>query len=648
MKTLSEIIVAGEAYLVARVMQYAERLGYARYTPSQPEVWKSSIRGLSAGLESALSASTEIPELSPELELDNDRITAFGVEQARKHRSRGVTLEMFLGLMKYFRQSYHDLIDTAALAAPARHRSHTYTDRYFDRIELGFIAEWERTAAERSRQQEQQLLARNAELAAVNTLMHQEILDRKRAEQLVSKLNADLERRVVARTVQLQRLNEQNHYKLRELLLLNRFSRLNLSTTKLNRLTYLMLTTLTSEPQLFFERAMLFLLNERTGILQGMIGVVARQENGSSAGEEDRSETDEELAGETGLRLSKELKASRIVLKRGKSVFYRAVTENRVMAMHNCLESEDESAEFCRRFAIDSLAIMPVTVKNRNFGVVVVDNPHTGRSIGRNDFRFLQLFAHHASIAVENLVLYTDLEDANRQLREAQEQIMHGERLATIGELSAGIAHELKGPLIAIGGFARRLSRKIPPESVEGGYVATIVEEGERLEKMLEQILSFSRKTTICYELCGIEAVVEGALSIILHAVEKNRVVLQKSFPKKEIMLYGDAQQLKQVFINLFHNALDVMPGGGTLAVTILPAQLDKRSAVAVKIADTGSGISEELKHCIFNPFFTTKSKGTGLGLPITNRIVANHGGKIRVRNRATGGAEFTVLFPCA
>jgi signal transduction histidine kinase len=378
-----------------------------------------------------------------------------------------------------------------------------------------------------------------------------------------------------------------------------------------------------------------------------MLGVMGSEEVAAPGATSYWPITDEEMSHDAGSRLSRELKAARITLKKGKGIFYRAIAEKKVMALRNRSELDSETAELCRRLAINSFAVMPLMGKNRVFGLVIVDNLVTGRKIGKDDIRFLQLFANHAGIAVENLLLYTNLEDANRRLQEAQEQLIHGERLATIGELSAGIAHELKGPLIAIGGFARRLARKIPADSQEAGYVKTIIEEEQRLENMLDDVLSFSKKTTICFDRCSIMEAVDSALSIMVHAVEKNRVELQKSFPKKDIVLYGDCQQLKQVFINLLHNALDVMVDGGVLRVSISTAQLGKKKAAAVKISDTGGGISPELKNSIFNPFFTTKSKGTGLGLPITNRIVANHGGKIRVRNHSAGGAEFTVLLPC-
>jgi hypothetical protein len=209
-----------------------------------------------------LTSSRALPELSPDIDLLQDKIIAFGVTQAKKHRSRGVTLEMFLGLMKYFRQSYHDVIDDHASPRPDARWAHTFVERYFDKIEIGFIAEWERSADELKSRHEKLLLDRNAELSGANARLKQEVVERKRAEQQVNRLNMDLERRVEVRTLQLQRINEQNNYRLKELLSLNRLSSLNLSKIRLNRLTTIILEALTSNDPLFFDRAMLFLLNE--------------------------------------------------------------------------------------------------------------------------------------------------------------------------------------------------------------------------------------------------------------------------------------------------------------------------------------------------------------------------------------------------
>ena len=651
MTNLVQIINKGEAVLISMIMKYADEIGYSRFTPADPEVWKKSIKGFSGGLVSALEASSAVREFSLDLEFIHDSITAFGVEQARRHRQRGVTLEMFLGLMKYFRQSYHDLLDSSALVPESRRWSHACIERYFDRIELGFISEWERAAMELNSRHEELLMARNAELTRMNAKLEQEAVERKRAEQQIKRLNIDLERRVKARTLRLQRINDQNNYKLKELLLLNRFSSLNLSTIRLNRLAHVILSALTSNAPLFFDRAMLFMMNDKTQVLQGMLGVIRNDSaDNNQPGKEPVNNwdiSDEDIACEAESELTREIRSCRVELKKGKGIFFRAVAEKRIILLKTQPELNQEVPAFLNRLKVGSMAVVPLMGKNGIFGVVTVDNPLSSKEIRRSDLKFLQLFSNHAGIVIENLMLYSALEDTIRQLHEAQEQLVHGERLATIGEMAASIAHELKGPMVAIGGFARRLAGKIPPNTPEAGYVTTIIEEEKRLENMLTEVLSFSKKTTICYERCAINEIVESALSISAHAFSRHHVDLQKSFPRKASMLYGDCQQLKQVFINLLQNAVDVMRDGGILRVSIASTRLDKGKAVAVRISDTGGGIPQALRNSIFNPFFTTKKSGTGLGLPIANRIVANHRGKIRVRNNSEGGAEFTVLLPC-
>lgn len=648
MSSLADLIVSGENLLVEKVLLYAAQVGYSRYTPSDKKSWRKAVKGLSNGLIEALSKSNGIPELSPELDFTNDSITAFGVEQARKHRSRGVTLEMFLGLMKYFRQSYQDYLAHCDLGREKISWVRTFVDRYFDRIELGFMAEWERAAAELNVRHEQQLIAKNAELVAANGKLQQEILERKKGESLIRKLNADLERMVVARTMQLQRLGDQNSHKLKELILLNRLTKVNLSTISLNELTHLILASLTSGAPLFFDRAMLFLANERSEMLQGMLAMMREME--ASAPDSALTEwhvSTEEMARCFDSELSRRVRSCRLDLKKGKHATYRALTEKKVIRVKKPVAEESIDPALMDEFGLRSFAVMPLLGKDRVFGVVIVDNPLTGREISRDDTSFLQLFSDHAGIAIENLMLYTRLEDANRRLHEAQEQLMHGERLATLGEMAAGVAHELKGPMVSIGGFARRLSKTVHEGSSEAQYVATIIEESLRLENMLTDILSFSKKTTICYESCSIADIIDGALAIVAHGLEKNRISLSKSYPKKQILLYGDCQQLKQVFINLFNNAIEVMRGDGELKVGFAQTQLGNEKSVIVRISDTGPGIPAGMMNSIFNPFFTTRQNGTGLGLPICNRIVTNHGGRIRVKNLADGGAEFSVFLPC-
>jgi signal transduction histidine kinase len=163
---------------------------------------------------------------------------------------------------------------------------------------------------------------------------------------------------------------------------------------------------------------------------------------------------------------------------------------------------------------------------------------------------------------------------------------------------------------------------------------------------MLTDTLFFSKKATICYAPCNINKIVEESLAILSTSLEERKIRVKMRLCPEIASFLGDSQQLKQVFINLFSNAGEAMKDGGTLSITVASTKLDGDNALSVKVSDTGGGIPVEILHDIFNPFFTTKECGTGLGLPISNRIVTNHGGRILVCNRPGIGAQFKVILP--
>ncbi len=167
-----------------------------------------------------------------------------------------------------------------------------------------------------------------------------------------------------------------------------------------------------------------------------------------------------------------------------------------------------------------------------------------------------------------------------------------------------------------------------------------------RLEGILSEILLFSKKTTLCYTRCNMVDVVKESLAVVTPPLEEKQIRITTKFPRQRQILLGDSQQLKQVFINIILNSLDAMGNGGELMVQVLSCELDGKEAVAVKIADTGGGIPLEQLNSIFTPFFTTKGSGTGLGLPIANRIITNHGGKIQITNQPGQGVEFRIVLP--
>ena len=439
---------------------------------------------------------------------------------------------------------------------------------------------------------------------------------------------------------------------LNELALLYQFSNTMLSTIRLNKLTHLILTALTSGSSPMFGRAMLFLRNEKSGVLQGMLGVTTETAGGLvvvGGGEESLSSRWDISADVISRQWESDfcalVRSTRIEIDEECIVVRRVIVENRLCYVDDVECQECTTCGFIKHLAVTAFAAVPLVARDKTLGIIVVDNPVSGKIISSDDQHFLALFANQAGMAIENSMLYNRIEDAHSNLRDAHERLDHGERLAAIGEMAANMAHELKNPLITIGGFAGRLLKALPIESREQHYADTIVKEVSRLEKMLADILAFSRKPTICYSLCNLEDILKNCFDSCETTLEDHHIRLVSTVEGGPWHVLGDAHQLKQVFFNLMLNACEVMPNGGSIEVSVSSNALPDNNTVKVSIRDTGGGIPNTMLSKIFNPFFTTKRHGTGLGLAIVNRILINHSGSIEAINAGTG-ALFTVTLP--
>ncbi|MBK5276744.1 MAG: GAF domain-containing protein [Desulfuromonadales bacterium] len=440
---------------------------------------------------------------------------------------------------------------------------------------------------------------------------------------------------------------------LTELALLYQFSNTMLSTIRLNKLTHLILTALTSRDAMLFDRAILFLRNEKSGVLQGMLGVTwdTTPEGLQIIGSDDALSSqwdisEEVIAQQRSTEFCSLVRATRFDIDTDCPVIKRIIIDQNLCLIDDAGCHECESCDFIKHLGATSFAAAPLVARGKSLGIIVVDNPHSVKPINRDDLRFLQLFANQAGMAIENSMLYNRIEEAHSSLRDARERLIHGERLAAIGEMAADLVHELKNPLITIGGFAGRLLKGLPTESREHHYADTIVKEVCRLEKMLSDILAFSRKPTICYSACDLGDILQDCFVSCATTLEDHHICLSSNFEDGCWPLVGDAYQLKQVFLNLILNACEVMPNGGILTVHAESLPLEGRE-VKIRIADSGGGIPPEILPQIFKPFFTTKRHGTGLGLAIVNRILLNHNGSIEAANEGSGSI-FSVTLPLA
>jgi two-component system sensor histidine kinase HydH len=437
-----------------------------------------------------------------------------------------------------------------------------------------------------------------------------------------------------------------------ELTLLYQFSNTMLSTIRLNKLTHLILTALTTPSSNLFERAFLLLRNDKTEVLQGMLGVTRQTAEelrivGSREALGSRWDISEEaISLQRADDFCAKVRMTRIEIDYSCPLIRKAVTERTLCHIDNTTCHDCPTCLFIRPLSAGAFAAAPLVARDTTIGIIVVDNPESGQEITQDNLQFLQLFANQAGMAVENSVLYNRVEEAHSKLRDARERMVHGERLAAIGEMAANLAHELKNPIITIGGFAGRLLKGLPGETKEHQYADTIVREVNRLEKMLADVLAFSSKPTICFTVCELGEILRDCIESCSTTLEDHGIRLNPAFSCGVWPILCDASQLKQVFLNLILNACDAMSKGGLLTISVKEAP-SATNSVMISIQDTGGGIPSEMLPRIFSPFFTTKRHGTGLGLPIANRIVLNHFGTIKVDNVGLG-AVFSVTLPLA
>ncbi len=205
--------------------------------------------------------------------------------------------------------------------------------------------------------------------------------------------------------------------------------------------------------------------------------------------------------------------------------------------------------------------------------------------------------------------------------------------------------HDIRNPLTSIGGFARRISKKVGKDSPLRHDVEVITHEVGRLEKLLREVLDFSGVNLGYYEEHQLNQIIEDALTLIERDLAASNIKIVKDLALMPAV-HCDDRQIKQVFYNLFQNARQAMEKGGTLTIRTYPMEKADGLYAAAAVSDTGGGIPIELVHNIFNPFFTTKEFGTGLGLSIAQRIVSRHYGEIEIINELGKGVTFIVTLP--
>jgi signal transduction histidine kinase len=277
--------------------------------------------------------------------------------------------------------------------------------------------------------------------------------------------------------------------------------------------------------------------------------------------------------------------------------------------------------------------------------VVAVLNAEDSRpaAFDEDDLHLFEAIAAQLGIVMENAHLYEAEREQRRLLEQSQAQLVQSEKLAATGRLTASLAHEINNPLQAIHNSLQiMISFPLEPEEQQE-YLHMAGEDVERLIDMVGRMLDFARKPKREKKPTDVNAIVEKTLKLSNKYLQHSNVVLKKALSPDLPVALATPGELQQVFLNLVLNAVDAMPEGGTLCVS---SSLSDEGRLAVAFSDTGQGVPVEHRDRIFEPFFSTKEEGTGLGLSVSYNVVKRHGGKITVQSELGEGATFTVRLP--
>ncbi len=565
---LHDLISRSEDDLIERVLAYARRQDYTRYTSTLAEAWRGSIVGLSCPMLAALERSDQVPELTPDEDYAQDPVAAFGILEAQRHRARGIGLGMFLGLMKYYRQSYTDLVASADFAPVDGAWAQLYVRRIFDRVELGYCTEW---AALSEQGRVDELQATNRQLA-----------------------------------------NEKNKY-------LTLFSSLGPPVLLLDRDDRI--------TDMNFAAEQLFLGARTPG--HTYYGASVR--------------------GLLPPSLAEAVESFRVD---GRPQLRTLVTVGR--------------GAMARDF--DVLLDRMLDVSGKFEGVTIVLNDVTERlrlqrelSEARDELeRRVAERTAELRHALESLHEETrEKERVAAEQRRLEQKVREVQRLESLGVLAGGIAHDFNNLLTTILGNAELVDRELPESAPQHERLHHVEVAARHASDLCRQMLAYSGRGALERRRIDLVELSRDMTDLMQASIAKSIVLRTRLAGSLHVR--GDASQLRQVVLNLVVNAAEAIgERDGTIELgldrvrltrreldaTALGHELDEGEYVALRVSDDGCGMDEATRARIFDPFFSTKFVGRGLGLAVVMGIVRGHDGTIDIQSQPGAGTTVRIWFP--
>ncbi len=378
-----------------------------------------------------------------------------------------------------------------------------------------------------------------------------------------------------------------------------------------------------------FDRARLYLVNEKMNLLECKMAVGIDEER---------------------------TKGITLPLDPQDSILGRSIFEKKPFVIPEADKDPRVNPILKEKFNFRSLVVIPILTKEKALGAIAADYVEPDKNISKETLEALMVLTQQAGLAIRNVFIYQELKTFSLQMEEkiqkitadlkkAEAQLIRSEKLAALGQLAAGIAHEIRNPLTSINILIHSLAQNLPSENPQKEDFRVIEEELHRINEIVEQFLRFAKPAPPHLEKTNLLSLFEETLQLLKPQMEQQHIVLKKRFQTLPKILV-DREQIKQAILNLLLNAIQAMPEGGLLTLT--SGKSENGEWLYVSIQDSGMGIPTENMSKLFDPFFSTKEGGIGLGLSIAHRIIDQHQGKIEVESTPYQGTTFTLWIPTA
>ncbi|MEN8006825.1 MAG: ATP-binding protein [Candidatus Krumholzibacteriota bacterium] len=447
--------------------------------------------------------------------------------------------------------------------------------------------------------------------------------------------------------------------RLAKLSLLNQVSEaLYGANLSLDQILEAVLICMTAGQGLRFNRAFLLLVNETDDQLRGEIAIGPSNAEEASRIWQDLADQPGDLfemmtsydqsIKQTDVAVNEIVRNLSVSLEDEEHILVRVMADRHVLRVRG--DTAMPGVQDVRRWlGSGEFAVAPLTTRAGSIGVILADNAISGTEISDLDLEFLQMFANQSAGAIENSRLYSELEQRLLDLRRAhqkqkddQETLMRMERLSVMGETSAIVAHELRNPLVAIGGFARSLKRSLDEDDPNRQSAEIISSEVARMETIIHDLLDFIRPRKRLRKEVVVDRIVAETADKFATELQNQGIRVGMELKTGGIALDVHPGEIQQVLQNFIVNAMQAQPEGGRIEIRSRMVE----GGVEVEVRDDGPGFAEDVGDQLYSPFFSTKTTGSGLGLTICSQIIKSHGGVTGAENLPEGGAAFSFILP--